>query len=1122
MKTKHRLTALVLIFLMLFASSCQDMSTVAEGETGDTSAESVSDTETAAPEPVSVTLTAHTLTLDNGKIALDMTADVEAEAKVTVKLTLSDADGVIDEAVFDAAGDTTVLFDCPEEKLQSELEIYGTAVSEGKDLLDELFLKLKGGLPQLTEDGVSCVVAAMTDREKSLLVTGTPNPVKPGASGGTYAIERFGIPSVTVNDGPAGVRYSTSVWYPSVHNISASWDSELISSVGEAIGKDALALGIDIVLAPGMNIQKNVLNGRNFEYCSEDPILTAAVSSAYVKGMQSSGAGACVKHYAANNQETARGTTSANVTERALREIYLKAFGIVVNDASPFTVMSSYNRLNGEYTSIRSDLLTGVLRDEFSFEGFVMSDWGSAGSVCEKVMAGNDLNMPGNAGDPGEIMSALKTGRVTMEALDTACENILSIVVKSATYLGLEMNTRINLSAHSKLAVSTAAETIILLKNDNSALPLAEGSSIAVFGNGAYKTVFGGAGSGGVTASRKTTVFDGIRKSDVFTAYNDVSDNPFRSCDHHDSLDPSKDVPVTEKYASEMANGADTALIVISRGSTEGSDRSSLEGDFNLNATEREMIENVSEAFRAKGKKVIAVLNMGSPIEVESWKDKVDSILYLGYAGQGSGEALVKVLSGEVNPAAKTTISWPVSYDSTPAYEHFPGNAAGVTYYEDIYVGYRYYSTFDVPVSYPFGYGLSYTSFSYGDLTVERSADGTVTAKVTVTNTGSVAGREIVQLYVSKPETLQEQAELELAAFAKTKLLQPGDSETLTLTVTNEALMTYDTEGSRWVLDSGEYTFSVGSSAKDLYGEAKLDIASLLVVKDVENRCAPSKEIERIEKDSYVIPDPETRAKNIALNCKTSSNYDENEITVSQLAVDGSFTTRWSGLGLASGDHFWQVDLGKTYSVGRVRIMWESIHAPYTIFTSLDGKDFSIFKTYIDDGSMSSDINLYGTEARFIRVSIPRGNAVSIFEFSAFEATEADVEEGKDVLDRTNIATGKPVSSTTHEGAYVDENAVDGDISTRWGSLPRGEAWIEVDLEAVRKINGIGASLEAAWVPYRIEYSTDGENYTKIFAGSKDQLTVDIRDLDIEARYIRFIREGESWFSIYEIYVYEK
>ena len=1081
--------------------------------------------ETEAPEPIMgarMDLVAHTLSGADGKVTLSFSAEaLEEEITADVTFILFTGEQNLDQQTLTGvSGNRTVELTCPADALAGELSLYAVATAVGStELLDEMVLELKGGLPRLTPDGVRCVVAAMTDEEKAHLVTGVQNPVKPGASGGTFAIDRLGIPSITVNDGPAGVRYGTAVWYPSVHNLTASWDPALIASVGQSIGEDSLALGIDIVLGPGMNIQKNVLCGRNFEYCSEDPILTALMSAAYVSGMQSSGAGACIKHYAANNQETARGSTSANVTERALREIYLKAFGMVVADAAPLTVMSSYNCLNGEHTSVKKELLTDILRGEFGFAGFVMSDWGAAGSMAEKVMAGNDVNMPGNETDPADILAALKSGAITDTALNACCYRILTVVAQSPTYKGLKMNTRVNAKDHNKLAASAAADTVILLQNTDAALPLSKDTSVAVFGNGAYKTVFGGAGSGSVSPNTSVSIMDGLRRSDSLTVCNGT-DNPFKNCDYHDAMDPSKDIPVTEAYAKEMADAADVALVVISRGSTEGQDRSNLKGDFLLNDTEADMIDRVSAAFHANGKKVIVVLNMGSPMEVVSWRDKVDAILYAGYAGQGTSTALAQVLSGEVNPSAKTAMTWPLDYDSTPAADYFPGSAVDVTYYEDIYVGYRYYETFGVDVAYPFGYGLSYTTFQYNEFSVKQNPDGTLTATVTVTNTGDVAGREAVQLYVTKPETLQEQAKLELCGFGKTGLLGAGESETLTMTIRTEALMTYDTENSRWVLDQGEYTLSVGASVTDLKDKKTLTADTLTVVQDVENRCVPDTKFDYIQKDTYKVPDPTQKRENLALNKPASSNYDESSTLNAGLAVDGSATTRWSGIGLSEGNHFWQVDLGQVCAVGEVTILWESIHAPFAVQLSEDGKTFTAYKVCVDDGSMVTGINLLGAKTRFIRLEIPRGNYVSIYEFRAYAATDEDIAAGEEETAKVNIAKGKPVTATTREGSYVKENAVDGDLTTRWGSLPSGEAWLQVDLESVTRVTGLEVWLEAAWVPYRIEYSVDGEHYETLCTCKKDELIVALEDLDIEARYIRLRREGENWFSIYEIAVY--
>jgi hypothetical protein len=332
--------------------------------------------------------------------------------------------------------------------------------------------------------------------------------------------------------------------------------------------------------------------------------------------------------------------------------------------------------------------------------------------------------------------------------------------------------------------------------------------------------------------------------------------------------------------------------------------------------------------------------------------------------------------------------------------------------------------------------------------------------------------------------------------------------------------MTYDTAESRWILDKGDYTVSVGASSADLKAKATVTVGEVTTVQDVENRCAPDSKFNYIQKATYQVPDPSQKRENLALYKSTYSNYSENNTLAASMAVDGSATTRWSGLGLSSGNHIWQVDLGQVYAVGEIRILWESIHVPFTVLLSEDGKTFTAYGMFVDDGSMVADINLYGAKTRFIRLEISRGNYVSIFEFRAYEATEEDIAAGEAGGKKTNLALNKPVSSTANEGSYIKELAVDGDTTTRWGSLPTGEAWLEVDLEKVCRISGMELYLESAWVPYRIEYSADGEHYETLKTCAKDELVVLLSDLNVEARYIRLRRDGANWFSVCEVIVY--
>ena len=1002
----------------------------------------------------------------------------QLDGKLTVAAKAEN--GETKENVFDITGEAEL--DAPAE---SGL-IYVTLSFADADgaVLDTAELKVKDGLIQLTEDSIPLVVAEMTDDEKAHLVAGTGNPKKEGASGGTYEIERLGVPSITVNDGPAGVRYGTAVWYPSIMNITSSWDGELIYGVGGAIGRDSLALGIDIVLGPGMNIQKNVLGGRNFEYCSEDPLLTAFSASAYVNGMQAAGAGACLKHFAGNEQETNRGSESSAVTERALREIYLKPFQLTVKNSSPWSIMSSYNQLNGAYASINKDLLTGILRDEWGYEGAVMSDWGSAGAIEDKVNAQNDLKMPGDKDDAKNMLAGIKNGKVDMEALDKCCEHILYTVAQSPTFKELEMNTKVKFTENGKTAEEAAADTLVLLKNENDTLPFKSGTSIALFGNGAFKTIFGGYGSGGVTPKKSVTIAKGISNSKNLSLY-DEKNNIFRRAEEHSKTDEKKDKAVSEEYAKKCADGADAAVIVISRTTSEGADNSPSKGDYLLNDTEFDMVKRVSDAFHAKGKTVTALINTGSPIEVASWRDFVDAIIFIGYPGQNTGNAVAKVLSGEVNPSAKTTMSWPLSYGDTPAHLYFPGNPGKVVYYEDIYVGYRYYGTFDVQVAYPFGYGLSYTEFDYSGFSVNENKDGTFTATVTVTNKGKTAGRETAEIYVSKPETTLEQPKYELCGFAKTKLLQPGESETLTITITADDLYSYDTKNSRYIVDKGEYKFYAASSAADMRAEAGVEIKELRVIYDVENRCVPSPEPIHIVKSEY----------------KNRGQINDEDALNSELTKKGRVYT---------------IELGSVSEVGTVCLSWEKLDSPYVVSVAGEDKEFTRYDIFASDGLNFTLINLHGTEAKYIKIETFASSKLT--DAKVFTATDADKADKPEIYE--NIALKKRVRAASVEGNLVAANAVDGNLTTRWGSDPNGESWLTVDLGESKQVKGIMLYLEAAYVPYRIEYSNDNKEFTTIASIGSGELFVKLRDLDVEARYIRFIREGENWFSIYEAEIY--
>ena len=1078
-----------------------------------TDAPSEEEAEPLPEPPPALSLAAHTLTAEGDNIVLSLSCLLRDDT-VTGELIckLADAKGEIaEQRVSVSPTPPEISLPCPDGKIKEKLTITVDAVTADGEPVDSLYLTMENGIVQLTEDSVACVVAAMTPEEKTKLTSGAATTSKRGAVGATLALRKYGIPAIGFNDGPAGVRADTgtpSVWYPSVTNISGSWDKDLIYRVGEAIGLDGRAFGTDILLAPGMNIQKNTFGGRNFEYSSEDPLLTGYLMSAYVNGVQSTGIGAEIKHFAVNNQETSRVIYSANVTERALREIYLKGFGIAVRDSSPWVVMSSYNRINRNHNATERELLVNILRDEFGFVGMVTSDWGGVtGSIDSKIKAMNDLNMPGNPDDPAILMAAVNSGTVSMEALDTCCRNLLSVVAKTRTAKG-EKKEGVDYEAHAELARQAAEESFVLLKNDT-ALPLNKGATVALFGNGSFATVYGGGGSGVVHSKTNISIFDGIKASDALTLY-DESGSPFRGCEAHDVNDPSKDVEVTVSYAERCAKDADTAVIVLSRQAIEGVDSSNRLGDFRLNQTERDMIDRVSKAFHAAGKKVTVLINTGNPIETASWRDSVDAILYIGYPGEQAGHAVANVLAGKTNPAGKLTATWPMTFESTPAYDYFPGGLHDVTYYEDIYVGYRYYETFGVDVAFPFGFGLSYTSFTYSAPVFTQKKNGNISVSVIVTNTGSTSGREIVQGYISKPETTLEQAKLELCGFAKTGLLAPGESETVKITVTEDALKSYDEGDSAWILDSGAYTVSIGASVKDIQFTDTFTVTEKQVILDVENHCVPEVTFDYISKNTYTVPVPEAR-KNLAEDAGVNASKGDG-----RLVKDGDTCSLWNP---GENGATITLDLGKKTAIGEMTLSWYAIHTVYMIQLSDNGATFTDYRCYADEGSGYSVINLHGAEARYIRVKIIRADNQGIYEWRVFEATEAD-RNSSDPFAGENLAFRKPTQATNVEGGNAPAYAVDGNYDTRWSSRQSGDATLTVDLKSVHTVKAIELVLESAWVPYRIEYSSDGETYHTLYEGKKDELMVILTDLNIEARYLRAKRDGENWFSIYEFKIF--
>ena len=753
--------------------------------------------------------------------------------------------------------------------------------------MKRIFLIVAAGLmafsaaaqPQLTKDNIDEVLKAMTLQEKAtLLVGGARAPVVngvtsgvaaqvPGAAGNTRPIERLGIPGTVLADGPAGLRISPTrdgasqtfycTGFPVGTLLASSWDLDLVESVTRAMGEEVHEYGVDVLLAPGMNIHRNPLCGRNFEYFSEDPLLSGKMASAYVKGIQSNDVGVSVKHYAVNNQETNRNEDNARVSERALREIYLKNFEIAIKEAKPWTVMSSYNQLNGEYTQQKKDLLTTILRDEWGFKGIVMTDWGNKAGTVKSAWAGNDLMEPGNQNEIDRIVAGVQDGSLSIEDVDRNVRHMLEYIVKTPSFKKYKYSNKPDLAGHAQVARKAAGEAMVLLRNEGNTLPLKGGQKVALYGVSAVDFVAGGTGSGDVNKAYVVNMKEGLENAG-FTTDKALMDFYQKTMD----LDAATramtatsgrnwfmgtpklaEVAIPASAIEAQARNNDVAVIVIGRNAGEGADRKMID-DFDLTTIERELIRDVSVAFHENGKKVIVVLNIGGVIETNSWKNSVDAILLPWSPGQEGANAVADVLTGKVNPSGRLPMTFPVNFMDHPSSANFPYNynrnaqpQGGMgfggpqqqrqpqkdvdytNYEEGIYVGYRYFCTAGKEVSYPFGYGLSYTTFAYGKPVVKAVADG-FEASVTVTNTGSVAGKEVVELYVSAPAGGLEKPACELKGFAKTRELKPGESQTVTIKVSNYELASFNEAASAWEAAVGSYKLAFGSSVADVRATA--------------------------------------------------------------------------------------------------------------------------------------------------------------------------------------------------------------------------------------------------------------------------------------------------------------
>lgn len=728
------------------------------------------------------------------------------------------------------------------------------------------------------EERAEDLLSQMTLEEKIHLLKGSgmasgmgmgkPGEGIAGAVGTIVPTPRLGIPTVYLSDGPAGLRieprrkgedrtyYCTA--FPIGTLLSSTWNVDLVGEVGKAMGNEALEYGIDVILGPGANIHRHPLCGRNFEYYSEDPVLTGNIGAAMVNGIESNGVGTSVKHFVANNQETNRNFDDAIISQRALHEIYLKGFEIIVRKAQPWTVMSSYNKVNGTYTSESKYLLTDVLRKEWGFEGLVMSDWFGGQHAPAQISAGNDLLEPGTKRQWKALTKAQAAGTLSNEDIDTSVKRILKLILGSKKMQGYKYGNNPDLKAHAEITRQSAAEGMVLLKNERT-LPLQAGKNVALFGTTSYDFIVGGTGSGDVNEAYTVSLEDGLKNAgyqineaakDAFEKHKAANQKAFVRPEGLKAMTTPYNPPQMV-YSSDMVNhivgSADLGIITIGRNSGEGGDRVETD-DFLLTRNENDMIKLVCQAFHAAGKPVVVVLNIGGVIETASWKDQPDAILLAWQGGQEGGNSVADILSGKVNPSGKLPMTFPIHLNDHASNANFPLDGAPfdmtamlftkekpekdrvrnidyTQYEEGIYVGYRHFDKANLAVSYPFGYGLSYTGFEAGNVDAALKND-TINVSLTIKNTGAQTGKEVVQIYVSKPNSNIDRPAQELKAFKKTRSLAPGETEQLAISIPVSDLRYWDEQSGGWKLESGLYAIKVGTSSRDIKAAKEITIGN--------------------------------------------------------------------------------------------------------------------------------------------------------------------------------------------------------------------------------------------------------------------------------------------------------
>lgn len=729
---------------------------------------------------------------------------------------------------------------------------------------------------------VADVLSQMTLEEKIHLLKGSgiasaigqvdSETAIPGAVGTIVPTPRLGLPTIYLSDGPAGLRiqptrkgedrtyYCTA--FPIATNVASTWNQELANEIGAAMGTEAKEYGIDVILGPGANIHRHPLCGRNFEYFSEDPVVTGLMSAALVNGIEQQGIGTALKHYVANNQETERTFNDVLVSERAMREIYLKGFELNVRYAQPWTIMSSYNKVNGVYTSESPYLLTDVLRGDWSFEGLVMTDWFGGRDAVAQIEAGNDLLEPGTKRQWDALSEGAEDGSLTLEAIDRSAGRILTVVFNSQKMKGYQPGNDPDLEAHAQITRQSAAEGIILLKNEG-VLPLDTNMNVALLGVTSYEFISGGTGSGDVNEAYTISLEEGLRNAgfrindsakQLFEEHKAQHLESFKKVEGMDAMfTPYQPQPIayTASQLDEIAASTDVGILTIGRNAGEGGDRTVV-GDFLLTQDEQRQLALIKERFMAAGRKFIVVLNVGGVIETASWNELPDAILLAWQGGQEGGNSVADIVSGAQTPSGKLPMTFPIDIADHASDANFPAggdshftplglmsamvfppdprpeeqweaNRDYTVYDEGIYVGYRHFDKAGLKVAYPFGYGLSYTTFEYSVFEAHLEGDEVI-LELTVSNTGTYPGKEVVQVYAEKLQSKIDRPLRELKAFAKTAYLLPGESQTLNLQFPVSELRYWDEQAGRWSLEMGTYQIHAAASSRDLRVQVQLDL----------------------------------------------------------------------------------------------------------------------------------------------------------------------------------------------------------------------------------------------------------------------------------------------------------